>query len=120
MEWVFVYFGVSIVSGIVADLKGRCGWCWFFYSLLFSPLICIIVLLFLGSVEKYEYFGEDSLSNDSYKVYLTKKYKILSVDTIEKFECRGNIYDSSIDALRFAQSLDKHMTRTQLETTDPL
>ena len=115
-----LYLTLAALTGLVGKLKNRCGLCWFFYSFLFSPLLCLIILLFKKSLETYEYTGKPSLKNEAYKIYLTKKYEISGVETVNKFECKGNIYDTSYDALRYAQSFDQQMSKVQLELEDPL
>lgn len=105
--YVIVWIGFSMLAAIVAWMKNRCWACWFVASLLLSPVLCLLVLLFLSSEELYEYTGVASLNNHAYKIYLTKKFKIIRIETIDKFEFNGNTYDTAIEALRKAQSIDR-------------
>lgn len=48
--------------------------------------------------------GEKVLANDSYKIYLVKKYKIEKNDVLGKFICSERLFDSIDEALTFAGS----------------
>jgi hypothetical protein len=46
--------------------------------------------------------GEMDLNNDSYKIYLVKKYEIEKNNALEKFICKDRLFDSIIEALEYA------------------
>jgi len=50
--------------------------------------------------------GERNLTNDSYKIYLVKKYKIEKNDVLSKFVCSDRLFESIDQALEFADSLE--------------
>lgn len=49
MEIIALLFIASIVMGVVAAIRGRNVFGWFFLSLLISPLLAVILLLVLPS-----------------------------------------------------------------------
>jgi hypothetical protein len=56
--------------------------------------------------QSLNYVGERSLINDSYKLYLTKKYSIERNSVIEKFSCNSNIFEDLDSALKYADELE--------------
>lgn len=104
LKW---YLIALLPVAFVAWYKNRSVLSWVLLSLVFSPLLMIIWLLFLNTVEVYTYEGEKNLSNDSYKIYLTKQYYIEKVETIGKYQCFGKIFESADDALKYAFNVDR-------------
>jgi hypothetical protein len=52
MEYVFFWLVLSIVAGVIASNKGRSGFGYFVLSIFLSPLIGIILVACLSTVEK--------------------------------------------------------------------
>jgi hypothetical protein len=108
----------SIAVGILASNRGRSGIAWFFLSLLISPLLGLIFVLVTKNLAKEQekeeeeklkevkYAGVQTLSNDSYKIYLTKKYNIEKNDVLSKFICSDKLFDTVDDALTYAMQID--------------
>ncbi len=117
---VGIWIGLSLLAAIVATMKNRSAAAWLGVSILISPVLALLILIFMSSLEKYEYSGEPSLRNDAYKIYLTKQYKIEKIDTLNKFQCEGKTFNNSYEVLRFAQSRDRGMDLKFLETEDSL
>ncbi len=114
------WVGFSLLTSFIAWIKNRSILSWFGISLLLSPLISLVVLIFMPSLDKYEYTGEPSINNEAYKIYLTKQYKIEKIETVNKFQCQNNVFESAIDALRYAQSVDRGIAKEYLLTDDPI
>jgi hypothetical protein len=56
----------SIVVGIIAaKVRGRSGWGWFFLSVLFSPLLMGILLLFLPKLGRHCPFCAEVISEQA-------------------------------------------------------
>jgi len=53
-----------------------------------------------------EFAGEKTLTNDGYKIYLVKKYKIEKMDVLGKFACGERLFETIEEALNFADSLE--------------
>jgi glucan phosphoethanolaminetransferase (alkaline phosphatase superfamily) len=79
---VLTIWAVCIVLIIlVANIKNRSVLNWIGISLLISPVISLVVLIFMSKLSEstsenhHTYSGDANLANDSYKIYLTKKIK---------------------------------------------
>jgi len=59
--------------------------------------------------------GEKVLTNDGYKIYLVKQYKIEKNDVLGKFICDERLFDSIDEALVFASSLESPAGETSLK-----
>jgi len=57
-------------------------------------------------IQRISFQGDRDLSNDSYLIYLTKKYKIEFNSALDKFMCEDKLFTSSEEALAFANSID--------------
>ncbi len=119
-SYIISWIGLSLLIGLIAKLKNRSALSWIGLSLLISPLVCIVILIFKSSLDRYEYTGAPSLNNEAYKVYLTKQYQIERVETINKFQCHEKIFEDAHSALRYAQSYDRGMAVDVLEVEDPI
>jgi len=51
--------------------------------------------------------GERAISNDSYKIFLAKRYSIEKNDVLSKFICEDKLFENIEDALNFAAMLDQ-------------
>jgi uncharacterized protein YecT (DUF1311 family) len=63
-------------------------------------------------IQEYSFIdisGERILTNDSYKIYLVKKYKIEKNDALSKFIFNNKLFDSIDDALLSADSLESQL-----------
>ena len=47
MEIVLFWFGLSLVLWVAANRRGRCGFCWFIFSLILSPILLGLLLFAL-------------------------------------------------------------------------
>ena len=114
---LFIWYLIALLPvALLAWYKNRSVLSWICLSLLLSPLLMFIWLLFVNTIEIYTYKGEKNLSNDSYKIYLTKQYYIEKVETIGKYQCFGKIFDSAEDALKYAFNVDRGLPpETDLE-----
>jgi len=52
------------------------------------------------------YVGDASLSNDSYIIFLTKKYAIEKNNVLDQYICRDKLFPSLDDVLHFANDLE--------------
>lgn len=80
--------------------------------------ICVLALLAYGFFSKTEsidnskqrqqigYSGTKTLDNDSYKIYLTKKFQIQKNEALGKFICIDKLFDSVDEALSYASQCD--------------
>lgn len=51
--------------------------------------------------------GEMSLENGSYQIFLLKKHKIEKIDALSKFSCQEKLFDTSDEALKYADFLEQ-------------
>jgi hypothetical protein len=108
---VWAIFVVLII--LVANIKNRSVWSWIGISLLISPLLSLIILIFMSKlpeseiVEEVDFVGVKDLSNDSYKIYLTKKYNIEKNQTLDSFICNEKMFSSLDLALKEADVLEQ-------------
>lgn len=128
---IFFWFLFSIAIGILASNRGRSGIGWFLISLLISPLLGLIFVLVTKNLaeeqEKEEeqklkevkFSGEQILSNDSYKIYLTKKFNIEKNDVLGKFICSDKLFDTVDAALTYAMEIDAKSSEIKLSTINP-
>jgi hypothetical protein len=58
--------------------------------------------------ESSGFLGAKELSNDSYKIYLVKKFNIEKNSLLEKFSCSGEVFDNLDLALDYAFKLDSN------------
>jgi len=54
------------------------------------------------------FVGSKDLSNDAYRLYLTKKYDVEKNSTLEKFSCGGAVFENLESALEYACKLDSN------------
>ena len=108
---VWAIFAVLII--LVANIKNRSVWSWIGISLLISPLLSLIILIFMSKlpesaiVEEVDFVGAKDLSSDSYKIYLTKKYKIEKNQTLDSYICNEKMFGSLDLALKEADVLEQ-------------
>jgi len=95
-----------VIVYILAKWKNRSTQYWFGWSVLVSPVLCAIYLLFAEKKLVYSYKGLPALDNESYVIYLTDQYQIKRVETIDKFICFGKTFESAFDALSYAKKVD--------------
>lgn len=130
IDWT-AFFTIYAIFGILtlflAYIKNRCVPCWLFGALFLSPVICSFILLFLSKLPKenegevaksLDYSGEQDLSNDSYLIYLTKKYKIEFNSALSKFVCNDKLFLTSDDAVAFAHKLELNTKIIKKSTLD--
>ena len=55
MELVLVWFGLSVVTGMIAQGKNRCGVCWFFVSVFTLPLLALLLVGLASELPPDEY-----------------------------------------------------------------
>jgi hypothetical protein len=92
---------------LMARAKNRSFQHWFFLSLILSPIICFIILIFLRKLpESFSFNGEKKLSNDAYLIYLTKQYKIEFNTVLNKFTCDDKLFTTSDAAVAFAHAAE--------------
>ncbi len=60
-----------------------------------------------SSTTSFPSYENQSLEDDGYKIYLTKKYQIEKSDVLGKFICRAKLFDSVELALAHADQLEK-------------
>ena len=120
INWMAVVITLLVFWGliaIIAKAKNRSAIAWILLSLLISPLITLIVIIFMSRVIdeeppiQYRFTGSAELSNDSYQIYLTKKYGIEKNDVLSKFLIGDKSFSSVNDALEYADSLEKKEIR---------
>jgi hypothetical protein len=56
---------------------------------------------------------ERDLESDAYKIWLGKQYNITRNDLFEKFECNEKLFDSLLEALTYADDLEKQQEEKQ-------
>ena len=56
---------------------------------------------------------ERNLESDAYKIWLGKQYNITRNDLFGKFECDEKLFDSLLDALTYADELEKQQEEKQ-------
>ena len=54
----------------------------------------------------FKFSGEKSLANDSYKIFLVKKYGIEKNEALGKIICQGKLFDDTEQALQHAAEID--------------
>jgi hypothetical protein len=59
--------------------------------------------------------GERELTNDAYKIYLTKTYNFEKNEILGKIACEGRLFDNVEHALLHAQKLDKENQKSIVE-----
>jgi ribosomal protein L40E len=60
---------------------------------------------------QYQFTGEPELSNDSYQLYLTKKYAIEKNDVLSKYIVGENSFPDVSSALSYAHNLEKEKSQ---------
>ena len=68
-----------------------------------------------NQVSARSFDGERELTNDAYKIYLTKKYNFEKNEILGKIACEGSLFDSVEQALMHAQKLDKENQKSIVE-----
>lgn len=110
--FIVLWIVFTILVGVVAHLKNRFVLGWVLISLLIiGPLIPLLILIFLSKLEEnttyYTYEGLRNLDNDSYVIYLTKKYKIEKIETLNKFTYRSKVFNDSKTVLEYVDVIEK-------------
>jgi len=124
----------AIITSIVAYYKNYSPFLWFILGLFF-PVIALVVIIFFKEsltvnrrvntyansepLDKHssssaiskkliaeEFIGEREISNDAYKIYLVKKYKIEKNLVLDSFILKDKLFKSIDEALSFAHSID--------------
>ena len=112
--WVFIAVINGAIGAALGSLvdKGSMGALLGFFL---GPLGWIIVFLLPREAKAPQIDAKPTtnikwadLSDDRYKVWLGKEYKIEKNDLFEKYECDGNLFDTLDQALEFA---DKNFRR---------
>lgn len=115
-EWVGFIVVLVVFWGLIAVIakaKNRSAVAWILLSLLISPLITLVVIIFMGKLQQeiplveYEFSGEPNLSNYSYQNYLTKKYSIEKNEVLNKFIVGSDVFLDVNSALKFTHNLEK-------------
>jgi hypothetical protein len=101
----YLLFGALVI--VLAWFKNRSILEFLGYSLLLSPVLVFLWLLFSKTLEVFTYEGERNLSNESYKIYLTKQYHIEWIETISKYQCFGRTFETADSALKYAFNVDR-------------
>lgn len=124
----FIFYAIFMVAVIfLANVKNRCVGCWFFGAVVTSPFVCTTILLFLSKLSKdnvgtptqsIDYQGEKNLNNDSYLIYLTKKYKVEFNSGLNKFVCDEKLFTTSEEALAHAHEIDATAKQVKKSTLD--
>jgi hypothetical protein len=60
-----------------------------------------------NQVSARSFDGERELTNDAYKIYLTKKYNFEKNEILGKIACEGSLFDSVEEALMHAHALEQ-------------
>jgi hypothetical protein len=58
-----------------------------------------------------EFSGDKSLDNDSYLIFLTKKYAIEKNGVLDKFICAEKLFNNIEEALGYADELEKNFAK---------
>jgi len=110
---------IGMFIGMTIDKSGS----GFFLGAFLGPIGWIIVLLLpreAAEVQKEQNHAAEvetevitenrsrDLTDDSYKIYLGKKYKIERNELFAQFECNEKLFDSLDDALAYADGLEAH------------
>jgi len=122
MGVVLFWFGLAIAVGVLASNRGRSGFTWFLISVVISPLLGFIFVLVMENLSAKQvvliqsdspskevtlegnYRGEPELSNDSYKIYLTKRYGILKNDVLGQYVIDEKLFSDIDTAIEFAHA----------------
>ena len=125
---IFFWILFSLAVAILASNRGRSGIAWFLVSILISPLLGLIFVLVMKNMadeqaeskleEEISFAGERNLENDSYKIYLTKKYSIEKNEVLGKFVCDDRLFDTVDDALKQAMDIDLKGSAVKLSTAN--
>lgn len=59
-----------------------------------------------SSPTSQNFYGDKSLANDSYKIFLVKKYGIEKNEALGKIICQGKLFDDTEQALQHAAEID--------------
>lgn len=62
--------------------------------------------------------GEQDLSEDAYKIWLVRKYKIERNDALEKFICEDRLFPTVDGALAYAHAIEQEHGKTQKQEAD--
>ena len=123
MEFIILpWFLLSIAVGILASNRGRFGLGWFLFSIILSPVLGFIFVLVVKDLAATQtiivqapeapdeftpdgaYMGHPELSNDSYTIYLTKRYGIGKNDILDKYVIGGKLFPDIDSAIDFAHA----------------
>lgn len=113
MGFIFFWLIFAVVVSVIAKNKGRSAIAWFLLSVLISPILSLILVLVFKpiedeniSLETDSFRGERVLSNDSYKLFLSKRYGIQKNDVFDKFVCQEKLFITIDEALEYANALE--------------
>jgi hypothetical protein len=67
-----------------------------------------------SSITTFKYDGDKSLSNDSYKIFLVKKYGIEKNAALDKIVSNEKLFNTIDDALAYADSLEQDIDKNIL------
>ena len=129
METLIMFFIAVLIFGTVGGVLGgtvnKSG-AGLFLGLLLGPIGWIIVFLLPRDSEESQvpmYSSsptppnlnrpERDLESDAYKIWLGKQHNITRNDLFEKFECNEKLFDSLLDALTYADELEKQQEEKQ-------
>lgn len=122
MGIVLFWFGLAIAVGVLASNRGRSGFTWFLISAVISPLLGFIFVLVMENLSakqvvvihadspskevalEGDYRGAPELSNDSYKIYLTKRYGIQKNDVLGQYVIDEKLFSDIDSAIEFAHA----------------
>jgi hypothetical protein len=130
METLIMFFIAELIFGTVGAVLGgtvnKSG-AGLFLGLLLGPIGWIIVFLLPRDSEDSPSTSgysssptppnlnrpERDLESDAYKIWLGKQHNITRNDLFEKFECDEKLFDSLLDALTYADDLEKQQEEKQ-------
>lgn len=95
MEVFFVFvvwLGAAIACGVWADSRGRSGFGWFFFSVLLSPLIGLILVAVLTDL-KAKQVEEDLRRQDQRREHERQLESLRAVTTTATVAAKGSITD---------------------------
>jgi len=122
MGIVLFWFALGVAVAVLASNRGRSGFAWFLISLVISPLLGFIFILVMENLAAKQtlvvqasatlgestpegaYSGDPVLSNDSYKIYLTKRYSIQKNDVLGKYVIDEKLFPDIDSAIEFTNA----------------
>ena len=125
-DWIVIFIVLAVFWGLIATVakaKNRSAFAWILLSLIISPLLTLIIIIFMSRVPEevprveYQFSGEQELSNDSYQLYLTKKYAIEKNDVLSKYIVGENSFADVSSALSYAHNMEKQKSQIKKSIT---